>query len=117
VDDHALRVNGELVTPHLERAGTMFSRMRGLLGRSDLPEDRGMWIVPCPSIHMFFMRFPIDAVFLDRDLRVVRVCDTVKPWRMARGGRGAKSVLELPAGTAARHGIEPGMAVEIEVAR
>jgi uncharacterized membrane protein (UPF0127 family) len=117
MDEHILRVDGAVVVPHLEKAGTSWTRMRGLLGRAELPEGHGLWIVPCPSIHMFFMRFAIDAVFLDRDLRVVKVCDDVRPWRMARGGRGARSVLELPAGTAGSHGIGVGSRCEIELVR
>ena len=54
---------------------------------------------------MFFMRFPIDAVFLDRDLVVMKVVEDLAPWRMA-AHRGAKAVLELPAGAAS--GLQPG---------
>ena len=54
-----------------------------------------------------FMRFAIDAVFLDRDLRVVDVIPNLRPWRIA-GRRGARAVLELPAGEASRRGIRPG---------
>ena len=61
---------------------------------------------------MFFMRFPIDAVFLDRDLCVVHVARELKPWRVA-GKRGAKAVLELPAGEAARQGLEIGECLEL----
>jgi uncharacterized membrane protein (UPF0127 family) len=57
---------------------------------------------------MFFMRFPIDAVFLDHELRIVKVVSKLQPWRIA-GARGAKQVLELGAGEAARRGIEPGL--------
>jgi uncharacterized protein len=56
---------------------------------------------------MFFMRFPIDAVFLDRDLVVLNISADLKPWRTARQ-RGAKAVLELPAGEAKRAGLQPG---------
>jgi uncharacterized protein len=59
------------------------------------------------SIHMFFMRFPIDAVFLDRELRVVKVVPGLRPWRIA-AARRARSVLELPAGTCERRGIAVG---------
>jgi hypothetical protein len=56
---------------------------------------------------MFFMRFPIDAVFLDRTLQVVGIAESLCPWRVA-GRRGARAVLELPAGEAARRGLRPG---------
>jgi len=79
--------------------------MRGLLGRDHLSEGEGMVFRPAGSIHMFFMRFPIDAVFCDKDLRVVGVERDLKPWRTA-ARKGAKVVIELPAGSTA--GVDPG---------
>ena len=81
--------------------------MRGLLGRRVLPEGEGILLRPCGSVHTFFMRFPIDVVFLDRDLKVVGVAPELRPWRTA-GRRGAKAALELAAGEAARRGIGTG---------
>jgi hypothetical protein len=78
--------------------------MRGLLGRDALADDGGMLFTRTGSIHTFFMRFPIDAVFCDRELRVLKVVRGLRPWRTA-SSRRAKVVVELPAGTAA---IEPG---------
>lgn len=101
-------LHGEVVTPQLWRADTMWTRMRGLLGRGGLAPSEGLWISPCTSIHMFFMRFAIDAVFIDEHLQVVRVCEDLKPWRMARGGKHAHSVLELPPGKAAFFNIRVG---------
>ena len=112
--DRTLRLGSEIVTQHLEVADRMLSRMRGLLGRRSLASDQGLWITPCPSIHMMFMRFPIDAVFLDDDLTVVRVHSDVRPWGMARGGRHAKSVLELPAGKAVSCNISIGDRLTID---
>ena len=86
----------------------MFSRMRGLLGRASITSDEGLWITPCTSIHMFFMRFAIDVIFVDADMRIVRIHHNVQPWRMARGGRGSHSVLELAPGTAAAHTLQVG---------
>jgi len=81
--------------------------MKGLLGRSGLEDGEGLLIRPTSSIHMFFMRFSIDAVFLDRELVVRKVVPELKPWRIAVA-RGAKSVVELPAGEAARRGVTTG---------
>lgn len=105
---YRLSLNGELVTERLVRADRMLPRMRGLLGRGALAPSEGLWITPCSSIHMFFMRYPIDAVFIDERLQVVRVHEGVAPWRMARGGRHAHSVLELPPGKAAFYNIRVG---------
>lgn len=103
-----LRLRGELVIAQLQRADTMLTRMRGLLGRPRLERHEGMWIDPCDAIHMMFMRFSIDAVFLDAQQQVVKVAEDVRPWRMARGGRYAHSVLELPQGTAAFFNVRVG---------
>lgn len=83
------------------RADTFVSRFKGLMGVADLPLGRGLHIEPCTSIHTFFMKIPIDAVFLDASHQVVAVCHAMPPWRMSRVFFGARSVLELPAGTAA----------------
>lgn len=79
-------------------ADTAGSRMRGLLGRPPLEPGEGLLLVPCRAVHTFFMRYPIDVVFLDRELRVLRVCSRVRPWRL-RACRRAQAVLELPAGS------------------
>jgi uncharacterized protein len=81
--------------------------MRGLLGRDRLERGEGLLLRPASSIHTFFMRFAIDAVWLDRDLRVVGVTHDVSPWRTAAQS-GAKAVLELPAGEATALGLEVG---------
>lgn len=83
------------------------ARLRGLLGRKGLERGEGILLRPASSIHTWFMRFPIDAVFLDRDLVVLRVAENVGPWRMV-ARRGARAVLELPAGECARRGIRAG---------
>jgi uncharacterized membrane protein (UPF0127 family) len=91
--------HGRVVCERCELATTFWTRFRGLMGRPSLAPDEGMLFRPGGSIHMFFMRFPIDAVFCDRDLLVLKVVRDLKPWRMA-GARGAKVVLELAAGAA-----------------
>ena len=101
-----LRVqDGDVLCERCELATTPLRRMRGLLGRDHLDEGEGMLFRPAGSIHMFFMRFAIDAVFCDKDLRVVGVERDLKPWRTA-GRKGAKVVIELPVGGA--EGVDPG---------
>jgi uncharacterized membrane protein (UPF0127 family) len=92
-------------------ADRMLPRMKGLLGRRELASGEGMLIRPTSSIHTFFMRFPIDAVFLSRDGEVLKVAKNVGAWR-ARFCRGAHSVLELPAGEAERRDIASGAQLE-----
>ena len=80
------------------RADTFSTRLFGLIPRRFLGEDEGLWLEPCAMIHMCFMSFAIDAVFLDRDLKVLRVIENLKPWRVSPWVFGARGVLELPAG-------------------
>jgi uncharacterized membrane protein (UPF0127 family) len=101
------REDGAVVCERCVVADNAWTRMKGLLGRRGLEDGEGLLIVPAGSIHMFFMRFPIDAVFLDRDLRILKIVPELRPWRMA-AARGAKRVLELAAGEAARRRLEPG---------
>jgi uncharacterized membrane protein (UPF0127 family) len=91
-------------------------RMRGLLGRSALPEGEGLLLEPAYAIHTAFMRFPIDVVFLDSHMRVMKVVDSLPPWRTA-GAHQAFSVLELAAGEAARRGVSVGDRLDVQEIR
>ena len=97
-----------LLAEEVREARSPWARMVGLLGRDHLPPGHGLLIVPCSSVHTFFMRFAIDVAFLDRDGRVVRAYGSVPPFRLLTGGRGARMALELPAGTLARTGTRAG---------
>ena len=90
-----------------------WTRLRGLLGRSDLPEGEGMLFRRTGSVHTMFMRFPIDVVFLDAGLEVLSVRESVPAWRAVKQ-RGARVTLELAAGEAARVGIEPGITLSLD---
>jgi uncharacterized membrane protein (UPF0127 family) len=105
------RADGTTVCEHCLIADTALARMKGLLGRSELPAGEGILIRPCNSIHMFFMRFGIDAIFVDRDGTVLKIARNLKPWRMA-GARRAHAVIELAVGEGARRGIGPGDRIE-----
>jgi uncharacterized membrane protein (UPF0127 family) len=98
---------GDPICPRCAVARTPLRRMKGLLGRRTLSSEEGLLLRPAGSVHTWFMRFPIDVVFLDRDLCVLRVVEELAPWRIA-GARGAKAVLELPAGAAARVRLRAG---------
>jgi uncharacterized membrane protein (UPF0127 family) len=118
--DRALRLlhprTGRVLAERLQVPRTSFGRGLGLMFRRELPAGQGMWITPCNGIHMFFMRFAIDAVFLDRKLRVVRVRPDLRPWRMVPLVLRAHSVLELPAGTVAGLNLERDEPLSIEPA-
>jgi len=102
-----VRDGGEPVCERCRVAENPLTRLRGLLGRSGLGPQEGLLIRPTSAIHTCFMRFPIDAVFLDRELVVVGVETNLRPWRAA-ARRGAKAVLELPSGESRRRGIRRG---------
>jgi uncharacterized membrane protein (UPF0127 family) len=94
-------------------ATTAWTRSKGLLGRSGMADDEGLWIQPTSSIHMWFMRFAIDVVWAADDGRVLKLVEQFKPWRMSFC-RGAKVALELPVGAIARSGVEVGDYLVIE---
>jgi len=100
------------IADKLEVAGSGPKRSKGLLGRNGLAQGEGMWIIPCEAVHTFFMRFPIDLIYLDRKHRVKKVRDSVPAWRLS-GCLSAHSVLELPAGTIRKTKTERGDLLEI----
>jgi uncharacterized protein len=108
--------SGRVLAERLAVPRSFVGRGWGLMFKQALEPGLGMWIVPCSGIHMFFMNFPIDAVFLDRERRVVRVCPNLKPWRIVPIVYGAHSVLELPANTVGGLGLERGEPLSIEPA-
>ncbi len=97
-----------VVCARCEVAERMIPRMRGLLGRDGLALGEGMLLNPAPSVMTFFMRFPIDVVFIDKSQTIVKIVHSLGPWKTA-GARGSSAALELPAGTAAALDLEPGM--------
>lgn len=100
-----------VLATQLEVAGSNTARRKGLLGRDQLAEGGGMWITPCESVHTFFMRFPIDLIYLDRKHRIRKVRHSVTAWRVS-ACFAAHSVLELPAGVACATGTQCGDIVE-----
>jgi uncharacterized membrane protein (UPF0127 family) len=106
------RPDGSVACERCTVAYRMWPRMRGLLGKRGLHSGEGLLIRPAPSIHTFFMRFPIDVVFLSRQGEVLKVAERVPPWR-ARSCRHSYAVLELAAGEAGRRGIAVGDRLDI----
>jgi uncharacterized membrane protein (UPF0127 family) len=94
------QANGAVVAPNVSVADSVWPRFKGLMLRGPLAEGEALLIRPCNSVHMFFMRFALDIVFLDKEGTVVRVVSDLKPWRVALGGKGAHDALELPSGAA-----------------
>lgn len=96
----------------LVRAGRVarwfWPRLKGLLGTRELPPGDGLLITPCSSVHMFGMRYAIDVVYLDGQDRIVGIDHSLAPGRVGRFHRGARYVIELPAGTCQRVGVAVG---------
>lgn len=112
------RTRATVLCERLEPAGGFAGQSRGLLGRGGLAASSGMLFVSSPLIpfmwmHMFFMRFPIDIVFLDRRGHVLRICHELRPWRLSPAVWRARRALELPAGAAASSSTQPGDLIEL----
>ena|SRR5215469_866418 len=105
--------SGRVLAERLRLPRTFVGRSLGLMFRRSVAGGEGLWLRPCNGIHMFFVRFPIDAVFLDRSERVVRAYPGLKPWRVVPFVRRAHSVVEVPAGTIAALDLEPGEPLEV----
>lgn len=99
---------GRLLADRAEEATTFLRRLVGLMGRRSLAEGEGLLIRPCNAIHTLFMRIPIDVAFLDARGAVVKQLHALAPWRATPPCAHARSVLELPAGTLAASGTQPG---------
>jgi uncharacterized membrane protein (UPF0127 family) len=108
-----LTPEGMVLCDRCEIPESAFGRARGLLGRNGLEPGSGMLIDRAGSVHMFFMRFPIDVVFVDRNRKVVRIVRGLRPWRVA-GARKAVAALELPVGAVGEAGLEEGDVLILE---
>ena len=89
----------------VELANTFFTRLVGLLSRSSLPNDQGLLLDPCSSIHTLGMRFPIDIIYLDKENKVLGNADDLKPNRFSFAPKGTAKVLEIAQGNRIRTGI------------
>ena len=90
-------------------ASSFLERFLGLMGRKSLPARHGLLLSPCSSIHMMFMRFAIDAVFLDKEYRILKISPGLRPWLGLAACPRAHSCLELPAGTVRELALKEGM--------
>lgn len=95
-------------------ADTFFKRFMGLMGKKVLEKGSGLVITPCNSIHMCFMKFPLDVVFIDSSNTVVYMIEDIKPWRVSKLIGKAHSVLELPVGTIEASETQPGDRLEFK---
>ncbi|HVN91791.1 MAG TPA: DUF192 domain-containing protein [Candidatus Binataceae bacterium] len=112
------QTRGTILCANLADAGGRSGQAKGLLGRDTIADDEGLLFIrqtlePFMWMHMFFMRFAIDIVFLDRNDRVVHVCHSLKPWRVSPILFSARKALELAPGAAKRSGTMVGDRIEL----
>lgn len=90
--------NSKIILEELRIADTFLERFKGLMGKT-LNDSEGLWIEPCNSIHCFFMKIPIDVLFLDQDNKIIHKISHMKPCSVSPIIKGAHSVIEGPAGS------------------
>ena len=104
---------GTVVGDAIDIADTSAKRRTGLLKHTGLNAGEGLWIVPCESVHTFFMKFALDLVYLDRRHVVRKAVTNVVPWRMSVC-LSAHSIVELPVGAIAASGTVKGDQLAME---
>ena len=110
----AFNVTQQRILAHvLTVADSFFRSLVGLMGRTGLDVGHGLWIVPCKSVHTFWMRFPIDVVFLDKHHRVIHLVESLRPFRVSKHLSRAGSVIELPVGAIRTTGTQIGDEIRI----
>lgn len=95
-------------------ANALFNRLKGLLGERGLPAHSALILKPCNSIHTFFMRFPIDAAFIDREKHIIKIYPCLKPWRLTPVFLTAVLCIELPAGTLSSTHTQEGDQIQLK---
>jgi uncharacterized membrane protein (UPF0127 family) len=93
------KTSNKVIGKQISVADNMVTRFFGLMGKKKLESQEGLFLTPCNSIHMMFMKFPIDVIFLDKNNKIVYTVENLKPWRVSPVIFKAQSALELPVGT------------------
>lgn len=106
------KTNQKIIAANVKVADKFFSRLIGLLNRSYLAENEGLWLVPCKSIHSFGMKFNFDAVFLDKSGKVISLIKNIKSNRILPSVKNTYSVIEVASGTIEKAGINVGDILE-----
>ncbi|MDR0953357.1 MAG: DUF192 domain-containing protein [Elusimicrobiota bacterium] len=99
--------NGKVIADKLVLKASLFGRLKGLLGTSGLKEGEGIILKPCAQIHTFFMRYPLDAIFVSKDLKVLSVIENMRPWRLSPFVFKALYTVEV-AGGSLKGGVKAG---------
>lgn len=107
------RATGQLLAERVVLANTFFTRLRGLIGRRRLDPAEALWLRPCNGVHTWWMHYAIDVIFLDRELRIVKLVENMRPFRLTAPHRAARSVLEMSAHTISQVQLKVGDQLEI----
>ncbi|WP_377890043.1 DUF192 domain-containing protein [Alkalihalobacillus sp. R86527] len=108
MSEHPERMIYRTIPHTILYAGSFASRLRGLMFRKRPLDQEALLITPCNSIHMCFMHFPIDAVFLNKENKVIKLIPNLQPWRFVFPIKDAHAVLELPEGAISEHKVRVG---------
>ncbi|MFN8577842.1 MAG: DUF192 domain-containing protein [Candidatus Sericytochromatia bacterium] len=106
--------NNEILGDKIIYANTPYRRFIGLMGKKEINEGQGVFLTPCNSIHMMFMKFPIDIIFLDRKNKIIHITENIQPWKISKIVFMAQSVLELPVGSVSKTDSKVGDKLTIE---
>ena len=105
---------GTTLAGEVRLASSFWARGLGLMGHAGLAPGQALILQPENSVHMFFMRVPLDVLFLDKDYRVLHLYESLAPWRVSRVVRGSRRVVELPAGSISASGTQTGDQLELQ---
>jgi len=100
--------DGTIISENVIIADTFFKRLKGLMFTKELPWKDSMLLKPCNEIHMFFMNYSLDVLYLDKDLKVVHMNEDLKPGKIGKRVKDSISVVELPEGRIKETGIKVG---------
>jgi hypothetical protein len=107
------RATGQCLAEDVALANTFLKRLRGLMFRRPLAAAEAIWLRPCNGVHTFWMLFAIDVIFLDQQLRIVKLVENMRPFRVTSPHFAARSVVEMPAHTISRSSLKVGDQLEI----
>lgn len=105
--------NGRTIAESVELANTFFTRLKGLMFRETLSDGGGLYLHPCKSIHTFFMKFPIDVLYVDENGKIVGLEEKLKPGKIGKNVPKAASVIELSSGSIRKNRLNLGQIVKL----
>lgn len=114
MDTTSIKRDGEILFPGAVVARRYFERLVGLIGKRNLPADMALVIPKCNAIHTFFMRMPIDILFVDNQGTIVDIVPNLPPGKIIWPKPGAKHVVEMNASMCSKLGIKCGQKIQCE---